>query len=447
MRRAVLLLVLAACKKPPAPAPAAQASAEPVALASASASTSATGSVAVAPSASAPKSLPPLPVATEAFELVAVGKGWGSRILWLQEAGRAVWLSGNGLDALAEGDGPLAQIPDPLAKLPYKPGIHRLQTVGAWPKLFVLRTKNVNGRLESPDPTVFLRGEDGSFRQAKPVGIGWYPHAFVAYRDGAMLVTGQIQINAAPYYSESEPGTRLIHVNAAGEVSDPKLDVPRAFMAWDASAGGDTLSLLGTIGVAKKDDMEVGKGIYLLRLRPSGKALIPIQKSNENGMESYFVHVVEHGGRALVTAPPSLTAEGTMGWKPSIRTAFFVDAADKVHARTVPGDENCKLVKAGFFGDVALFRRDCLGSEAFVRVDADGKAARIALPSLAKKEGGGFRVAKEKESGLACMPVRFVAREPDDLWIQARCGATDDDAAAVPAVFRRGHAQEPIVLP
>jgi hypothetical protein len=74
------------------------------------------------------------------------------------------------------------------------------------------------------------------------------------------------------------------------------------------------------------------------------------------------------------------------------------------------------------------------------------------MPRIVKKEGGGFRVAttdKEKAGGFACVPHSMVVREPDDLWIHAKCGGNGswDNSSAVPIVLRRGRPQETIVIP
>jgi hypothetical protein len=44
------------------------------------------------------------------------------------------------------------------------------------------------------------------------------------------------------------------------------------------------------------------------------------------------------------------------------------------------------------------------------------------------------------------MAVSLVLRGADDLWVRAQCGG-EDETAAIAAVFRLGHAQEPILLP
>jgi hypothetical protein len=64
-----------------------------------------------------PPSSPPVPRSKE-LTLVAVGKERGSTILWLKKLGSRVWLSGRGLDAYADGDGPLVRAPDMLKGLP-----------------------------------------------------------------------------------------------------------------------------------------------------------------------------------------------------------------------------------------------------------------------------------------------------------------------------------------
>src|SRR5688500_2331869 len=66
------------------------------------------------------KEPPPLPLASDALEVVAIGKTYNSRILWAHALGKRFWLSGSNVDAFAEGDGPLVKGPDILQKLPYK---------------------------------------------------------------------------------------------------------------------------------------------------------------------------------------------------------------------------------------------------------------------------------------------------------------------------------------
>jgi len=78
------------------------------------------------------------PVSTT-FELVAAGKKSGSKIVWLRPIGDRVWLSGMGLDAYADGDGPLATSPDLTQGLKQKQG-ESYDYTGNGNLLFALRT-------------------------------------------------------------------------------------------------------------------------------------------------------------------------------------------------------------------------------------------------------------------------------------------------------------------
>jgi len=403
---------------------------------------------------------PPLPLASDALELVAIGTSTASRVLWLQTLGSRVWLSARNLDAFAEADGALRKGPDILAKFPYKPGEHSMQVVGAYPKLFGLRTKNVNGRLESPEPTLFVyKAEDGgpgTWTQGKPLGMSWYPHAFVAYREGALVVTSQIQLNSAPGYYPPTPGTSLTYLAPDGTLSDPKLDVHPHFMAWGAAAEGSTLTLIGTVAIPPpkhlKDEGFGASGANLLRITPDGAKRVPLQTSIGMALETYHSKVHEMGGRAIAVPPASLTA--SEGWKPNGLTVFLVDG-DKPRARTIGGNDMCTVVDAHHAGDVVYAVRRCYGEAMFedvVRVNADGKTEKLALPRLVKKAGGGFRAAStdaEKKSGSPCSPLSLVVRAPDDVWVTASCGGDQSSSGAggISVVLRRGRPQEPVVLP
>lgn len=468
MRSAVLALLLfpvasLGCKKKPAPAitpvdagaPAMTAAPPP----------SATPTVERDPDASAPPPhepmkapAPPLPVAPEKLEIVAIGKSWNSRVLWLSRIGSRVWLSAAGLDAFATENEPLVKGRDPLEKLPYKPGVHSMQVVGEWPHLFALRTKNVEGRTESPEAAVFVyAAEDngpGTWTESKKTGIDWFPHAFLAFREGAILVTGTAERNAAPTYIPDVPNTKVVHVARDGSVSEPKLDIPRHFIAWDGSTDGDVLTLVGAFGVPRKtQELEFALGISLLRVGKDGTKSVPIQSGQSFGMTAYSNPVVEHAGRALIAPRMGMIMEELELWKPNVRTAFVVGPDNKAAPRVMPGGDGCYIQNAMLLGDAVYFHRHCYDDsvDALVRVEADGKSARIDLPRIVKKEGGGFRPAatdKEKSTGFACIPVSFAAREPDDLWINAKCGVTNAyERPAIPVVYRRGRPQEPVVIP
>ena len=399
-----------------------------------------------------------LPLASDAMELVAIGKSTASRVLWLQDIGGRTWLSARNLDAFADGDGPLVKGKDPLEKLPYKPGVHSMRVVGAYPHLFVLRTKDVEGRMESPEPTVFVytaeeRGP-GTWKEAKPLGTSWFPNAFIAYRDGALLVTGQIELNGGPFYNQSHPGTTLTFVGPDGTVSDPKLGVHPHFMAWSAASDGDTLTLIGTVAIppkAKDEDWDAS-GVNLWRIKGGAGKRIPIQQNLGIAMEMYSARVSERNGKAIAIPPGLVTAEES--WRPNAHTVFEVED-DKAKARTFVGNESCYVKSALPAGDDIYGLRVCYSDgviEDLVRLRADGKTEKLPLPSLVKDPAGGYRVAKsdaEKKKAIGCVVNSIVVRGRDDVWASAFCGGTGewDGRGSVPIVLRRGRPQEPIVLP
>lgn len=403
--------------------------------------------------------LPVLPVASDTLEVVAIGRSFNSKILWLQELGSRVWLSGVNLDAYADGDGALVKGPDLLAKFPYQQGVHDMRVVGAYPHLYAMRTKHVNGRMESPEPTLFVyapeAGGPGTWAQAKPLGISWYPIAFLAHREGALVVTGQVEGNAAPYYSPPGPGTSFTYLAPDGSLSDPKLGVHPLFMAWGASSDRSTLSLIGTIATPPKanakDEGYGISGIHVARVSGDGAKLVAVQRNLGVSFDAYGAHVHEAGGTVLVVPSPSPYMEE--GWKPDPLTVFLV-TDDKPRPRRIAGNESCALVDAHLVGDVVYAIRRCFSEtmlEDVVRVAADGKTEKLALPRLVKKEGGGFRVAAtpaEKAKGFACAAVSMVVRAPDDVWVTGKCGEGGAyDSPAIPVVLRRGRPQEPVLLP
>lgn len=403
--------------------------------------------------------LAPLALASDAMEVVAIGKSTASRVLWLNDIGSRVWLSGRNVDAFAEGDGPLVKGRDLLEKLPYKPGVHSMRIVGKYPHLFVLRTKNVNGRMESPEPTVFIYAAEengpGTWREAKPLKMSWYPHAFVAFRDGAMLVTGMIEMNGGPYYRAGDEGTTLTFVGPDGTVSDPKLGVHPHFMSWGASSDGTNLTLIGTVALPPKgkDEGWGASGANIFRITPTGNKRVAIQQNLGMAMEMYSSHVSERGGKALVMPPGTSMLTVEEGWRPNPRTLFVVED-DKPKARTIAGNENCYVRGAHLAGDDIYALRTCIEgemSEELVRLDAAGKTVKLAVPSIVKGEGG-YKIAKtdaEKKKAIACVPKEIVVRGSDDVWAWALCGGGEvwRPEGSVPIVLRRGRPQEPIVLP
>lgn len=409
------------------------------------------------PGASEP---PPIPLASDKLEVVALGRTYNSRILWAQAVGKRFWLSGLNVDAFADGDGPLVKGPDILAKLPYKPGVHSMHVVGAWPRLYALRTKNVEGRMESPEPTLFVYHSDdgpGTWTEAKPLGMSWFPHAFVAWGEGAVVMTSAIQFNAGPYLSPGEVATSLSYLAPDGSVSDPGLPIPKDFLAWTAESDGTTLSLLGTVALPMKkpDEFAGTSGVHLVRVTKDGAKRTLIRSTEGDGtlwLELYRSRVLERGGAALVTPGPHVLTDG---WKPSALSTFSVGEDGKPRVRTFSGNEFCSLDSAQPVGAAIYGIRQCFGESGerydLVRLDAGGKTEKVPLPRIVKNAAGGFRVATAKEKGaIECNPTSIAVREPDDVWVWAKCGGNPaiwDRGPAVPVLLRRGRPQEPIVIP
>jgi hypothetical protein len=392
-----------------------------------------------------------LPPASDAIELVAVGKGWSSKIVWLVAVGSRVWLSGMGFDAYADEDGPFVPAPDMLKGLPYKLPAHRIQVVGSYPTLFVLRTNNVNGRLASEEATVFVRTGE-TWKEAPRLPHLDAPHAFVYWNGGALLIDSQIELNASATWEAARAGTTFTFVAADGTVSEPKIPLERAFLAWAADSDGTTLSLLGTRGMAppKGEAMAGSSGVVVAR--GSGKepmTLTALSPSVTAMLETYSSKVRERTAGAIVFPPPSPFAREEGAW---LKTpALSIHAVTDGKAKTVRvgggGDEQCGVTDATTLGSDVYAILHCLPEATrLVRVADGGKPQNVKLPALAKNEGGGFRVAHEKENAFACTPKKLVARGADDLFIESSCGGATN-GAAIPAVFRRGRAQDPVVLP
>lgn len=388
---------------------------------------------------------PTLPLASDKLELVAVAKGWNAKVIWLKAFGERVWLSGRNVDAYADGDGPLVKGPDLLAKLDYKPGVHGMQVAGAWPNLYLLRYKRVEGRMESPEATAFVYHPDGSagtWSKAQKLPFDDLPWGFVGLKDSALLVYSQNAGNAGPSYAPPDSGTTVHRVAPDGSVERAKLEMPHRFMAWSASADDGVLSLLGTTAEVKPGDDYAG-GVDLVRITAAGSKTIRIQRELAPiGTGNYGSHVHEHAGTTIVT-PVDFPEDGA--WKPN-NMASFVLRDDKPVARTTSGGDSCNIKDAMVVGESIWSIRRCYVSadlHSLVRLGPDGKTERIAIPRLVKS-GTGFRAATtkaEQAQGFACSPDAIFVRGKSDVWVRATCGES------LPAIYRLGRPQEPIVLP
>lgn len=291
--------------------------------------------------------------------------------------------------------------------------------------------------MESPEATVFVHHGDGSagtWTRAEKLPVDDLPWGFVGLKDTALLVHSQNVGNAAPFYSGSGPGTTVYRIAPDGTVAEAKLAIPQRFMAWSASADDGVLSMLGT----------TGSGVELVRVTPSATTMIRIQRELAPiGMGNYTSQVHERAGTTIVV--PVDWPEDT-AWKPSSTTPFVLQD-DKPIARTTAGGEGCSVKDAMVVGDAIWSIRRCYGPaemDALVRLGAEGKTERVAIPPLVKA-GAGFRAATtkaEQAQGFACRPAEIFVRGKSDVWVSATCGD-----GALPAIYRLGRAQEPILLP
>ncbi len=181
--------------------------------------------------------------------------------------------------------------------------------------------------------------------QAKPLGMDWYPLGFVAYRDGALIVSGQIMFNASPYYSGPGPGTTFAYLAPDGSLSDPKLSLNPYFMAWTASSDRSTLTLVGTTATPPKgdDSMSGWSGVQVARITNDGTKVTPVQRDFGLWADAYSITAHETGSATLIIPPTSIFTDE--GWKPDALTAFVLNG-DKLRPRKVAGNEACSLVTA-----------------------------------------------------------------------------------------------------
>lgn len=445
----VLPLLLGACRKsaPPGPSDAGVLSVVAEPLPSASAVTLDAAPVAVdAQALPPPPTLPTLPLTTEDLSLVAVGRRWGSKLIWLKALGGRVWLSGTNLDAYADEDGPLVKGPDLLADLPYTPGKHRLDVVGRYPVLFALRRKDVSGRMDSVEPAVFVRS-GGSWTAANKLAIGGHPHAFLAWNGGALVVDSVIQLNASPWWDGKEQGTTFDFVAPDGTVTHPALLDDRAFMAWDGASDDKTLTLVGT---KMQGSLEKGTttGAWIARGGANGKlTLTALLPKVGIGMEAYGARLVGHGEHTVFVPPANPIVDTT--WEP-FRSAVYVLGEGKPDATKLEAaSEHCRIEDIAVVDESTYVVRECLDARGreLLRVTGGKSLSKIALPGLVKNPGGGFRMAT-KDAAFACEPTSLTVRGPSDLWVVGRCGVgTERDSPSIPVVFRRGHVQEAVVLP
>jgi len=367
---------------------------------------------------------PPAPRAAT-LALVALGRRRGARVVWLQAHGQRVWLSGAGFDAYADGDGLLVPGHDLLDGLPYQSSKHRIIVAGHYPKLVALRALKEDSPTGAEvaafvyQPPLWTRA--GALRSSEEL-----PAAFVPWGEGALLVESRLTPDRrVNQINPSLPAAWLEYIDRDGKVSDPKLPVPRALLPWAAASDGSTLSLIGYTESA-------WKGVELVR--GDAKGFVSAVVSTRNAPEMRDLQVTENGQAALVFQS-ALSARGA-----SKEVVVVRDGAAAPRGAGSGDAVECPFVDGVMIdGDAFLIRRCVMTGGTLVRVPAVGPASEVELP----------RVDAAGGQALRCHPKKLVVRAPNDLWIQAACGVGDegDLVDAVPAVFRRGFPQEPLILP
>lgn len=446
MRRAALaiaLVALGACKKEkekaevPPPAP--------------SGSASAAAATGIGPPSPPPEwrdNFDPVPLGTEPLHLVAAAKDPNRKVISFGLYGDTIWLSTNGTDALATGDAALAKVKDPLAGVPYEPGVHDLRAVGLYPNLYVLRWRKQG----PPQPAAFV------FRNGQWIGTAsalpdQKPIAFLAYGRSALMVTGVHDSAKRPtsYFSGEGRGTVLTVIDAEGHVSLLHEELSPKFIAWNGAWDATGISLIGAI--AEVTDLSYGPhwvpvGTYIFQLRTDGKA-ITTKIQGKKAYDSIVPDFALYRNNGFTTSEPErfyIVADNER-WRPNGATTFRVDSTGGVVLRSVESNHHNYLSRSRFVGENLYTIQGYRPSDRqadpvtlqLLRVGPNGVTLRIQLPPI-----------KTSAGEVACEPREIIAGPKEDLWIQAACGCKgewwlDDCPNTIPAIFRRGGPEQPPV--
>lgn len=385
------------------------------------------------------------PALPTTFELVAVGKRSGSKIVWLKQIGDRVWLSGMGIDAFADGDGPLVTGSDLTSGLPQKAHEGWEYTGSGTSLLVALRAQPETIKSDDP-PMVWVREGKGAWSSGAK-----FPHlyshqnwlqqfGFVPWKDGALLVTGQVSMGTnMALFAPASPGTDFETISPKGEVTTATFDLPKEVMTWAADSDGSTLSLVGfraknlrAVGISVFRGNDKGPLTETPIMGDPGtqdpKALSVVTVREQGKVALAFITSLYYGGGALASNATTVFVVGDHATEPK-KIVFAPEGKGAISAAAyVGGSVYATVEHSGHF---------------VLSHAAEGAApAPVKLPSLVKA-GTDFHVAKDGEAGLTCEANDLFARK-NDLWIRASCAG---QGMKVPAVFRLGHAQEPIALP
>ena len=430
IRYALVLLALAGCRPLPSGPARAIGSAKPVAAASVS-----------------PSGTPSV------LSLVASGRELTMTVVGHAHAeGLRIQISGRASTAHADGDGALVAdvVAEPSFSAPFDPAQEILTYAGTVPKLFAFRQKDVPCAAIDDATVLVLQGK--KWREHPLRGRGSRPHAFLAWNGGALIVDSPVQAcgwaTSSPIeYFDQRRGTVFTWVGPTGTLSHPTLGLDSTFMAWGASSSGDSLALVGTYGVrADAGIPEFGtRDIVVMRRHGQGpfRASV-IVKAEGRVSQSSRTGVREFGSAALLWPPPvhddgtPVTAAPTEGgdeiaWKGHASSIFRItDEGTSEFVFRSASEQECSVRDSALVGEEVYAIVECPNTlPRLVRAVAHGEPERVGLPSLPKFS--------------ACSPAQITVRAPDDLWVRAEC--TTANKPRVDAVFRTGHAQEPLLVP
>lgn len=387
----------------------------------------------------------PVPVVTTApdkLEVVATAQGLFSPTL--RVFGTHVWLTSDGKDdLLADRDGPIAKTPPLLARLDFTGGLaapgRGIDIVGVYPHLFALyalhgatRNAPIHAMAWTYQP---VADKSGTWTKTKPLDLRFYPKAWLAFGDSALIVDSAADRSSNTGFSPSlyerkKAGSWAIRVAPDGTVADYPLGVGRELVAWSAAADARSLVLLaGT----KPDDGGLGLiGVQSLRIDESMEPHRTELATGAQSADAAGARVRVHGRRTLVVPPTSSSRAAP--WSPDLQTLFAVDeqGASKPIRMPIPaGETDCWVVDADFGGDDVFVLRTC---------DANRRSKE-----LLRFRGAWQQIALPNFNNGTCTPDAFVLRQPDDLWVTAHCGMASTFSGTV--LLRRGHPQTLVEVP
>ncbi len=386
--------------------------------------------------------------------LVASGRDLTLRVFRSAQTEKdlGIRVSGRGFSAHADGDGALVAdaVPEPSTDAPYNPKKEVLIYAGVEPNLFAFRRKDVPPLAPDAAAVLVLQGKKWHAHRLPARGV--FPHAFLAWEGGAMLVDSPVQ--AFGWASSSileqldEPtGTVFTQVDPTGALHHPTLGLDPDFMTWGGSSAEQTLALVGTYGDRANGGIPAFGSHDIVVMRRHGQEpfrATVIVKANGPQTQSSRTSIREFGSAALLWPPPvrddgtpvsGALAEGgdEIAWKGRASTVFRItDAATTEYTFRSASEQNSSVSDAVLVGQDVYAIVQCPNALArLVRATADGEPERVELPNV--------------PTFPTCWPTQITVRAPDDLWVRTDCGPAGKQTGS--AIFRRGHLQKPLLVP